>query len=238
MCGKSSLKWTGLVILTVIALLLTACSQTSGPSNVPVSPVSGTSPGTDSSVGPVETTPVQAAPSEISVAADPDLHRDDSVISVGTDNWTPQLTRVEDLHITGSTQHVDIASYSFTVDGLVETPLKLSYEELQRFAPVTKVVTLVCPEFFVDIAEWTGVPVVTLLNLAAVKPEAAQVLVYSVDGYWQTLPLQTALKDGVFLAYKVNGQVLPEEHGYPVRLVGDGEYGSSWVKWVNRIEVK
>jgi DMSO/TMAO reductase YedYZ molybdopterin-dependent catalytic subunit len=238
MGGKSSLKWTGLVIITIIALLLTACSQTSVPSNVPLSPVTGASPGTDSSVRPVETTPVQATASETPMAADQDLHRDDSTIAVGTDSWSFQLTRVEDLHLTGAAQHVDMAGYSLTINGLIETPLKLSYEELQHFTPVTKVVTLVCPEFFVDIAEWTGVPVVTLLNLAAVKPEATQVVVYSVDGYWQTLPLQTALKDGVFLAYKVNGQVLPEEHGYPVRLVADGEYGSSWVKWVNRIELK
>jgi DMSO/TMAO reductase YedYZ molybdopterin-dependent catalytic subunit len=222
----------------LIALLLISCSPPSGLSSIPLSPVTGASPGANLSGGPVETTPVQATASDISVAADQDLHRDDSAISIGTDNWTFQLTRVEDLHITGAAQHVDMAGYSFTVDGLVETPLKLSYEELQRFTPVTKVVTLVCPEFFVDIAEWTGVPVVTLLNLAEVKPEATQAVVYSVDGYWQTLGLQTVLKDGVFLAYKVNGQVLPEEHGYPVRLVVDGEIGATWIKWVNRIELK
>ena len=51
------------------------------------------------------------------------------------------------------------------------------------------------------------------------------------------LPLEKALSEGVFLAYAVNDQILPKEHGYPLRLVVTGEYGASWVKWVERIEV-
>jgi sulfoxide reductase catalytic subunit YedY len=51
------------------------------------------------------------------------------------------------------------------------------------------------------------------------------------------LPLEDVQKDGVFLAYKVDGQVLPLEHGYPLRLVAEGQYGSNWVKWLTHIEV-
>jgi len=63
-------------------------------------------------------------------------------------------------------------------------------------------------------------------------------ILYSLDGYSLTLSLDIALREGVFLAYLVNGQVLSKEHGYPLRLVAKGEMGYTWIKWVNRIEVK
>jgi sulfoxide reductase catalytic subunit YedY len=57
------------------------------------------------------------------------------------------------------------------------------------------------------------------------------------DGYSQTLSLEDATADRVFLAHEVNGETLPAEHGYPLRLVVRHQYGSKWVKWVERIEV-
>ena len=57
------------------------------------------------------------------------------------------------------------------------------------------------------------------------------------DGYKRTLSLEEATADGVFLAYEVNEETLPAEHGYPIRLVVRHQYGSRWVKWVEHIEV-
>ena len=65
----------------------------------------------------------------------------------------------------------------------------------------------------------------------------AQVSFYAIDGYQRTFPLAEVLRDGVFLALKVNGQVLPKEHGYPLRLVMEGKEGNNWIKWVNHIEL-
>jgi len=76
------------------------------------------------------------------------------------------------------------------------------------------------------------------LEEAGIKPGASQVKFYAVDGYRQTLSLEHVKKHGVFLAYEVYGQTLPPEHGYPLRLVDKGSYGSSWIKWLERIEVE
>jgi DMSO/TMAO reductase YedYZ molybdopterin-dependent catalytic subunit len=96
---------------------------------------------------------------------------------------------------------------------------------------------LVCPTYFADNAEWTGVLVSTLLAEAGVTPKAKQITFYALDGYHRTLSLTEAQSDGVFLAYMVDGQVLPNEHGYPVRLVVKGVFGDRWVKWVNHIKI-
>jgi len=155
------------------------------------------------------------------------------------DNSDLPVTPVEKLHDTGLVpEGVDIKQYRLTIDGKVENPLALTYEDVLSYPAVTEVVLLICPGFFVDNAEWTGVPVATLLAEAGIKPEATDVTFHDLGGgYRKTLPLEVALQDGVFLAHMVNGQVLPAEHGYPLRLVAQGRYGSDWVKWVSRIAV-
>lgn len=153
------------------------------------------------------------------------------------DNTNLPITPVDGLHRTGSAREVDIATYSLTVDGLVDTALSLSYEAVMQYPSVTEVLLLICPGFFVDNAEWTGVPVATLLAEAGIKLEASQVAFRALDGYRRTLSWEDVQSKGVFLAHTVNGQILPREHGYPLRLVVRGEYGDQWVKWVDRIEV-
>ena len=131
----------------------------------------------------------------------------------------------------------DITAYRLTVDGLVETPLILTYGSVTQYPSISEDVWLVCPGVFEDQREWTGVPVTTLLEEAGVKPEASQVTFYGSDGYTSTLSLRDTSQDGVFLAYKVDGQTLPKADGYPVRLVVKDKPGAYWVRWVVRIEV-
>ena len=148
------------------------------------------------------------------------------------------ITPIEGLGITGQPQEVDIATYVLSVDGLIDTPLALSYQDILRYPSVSEVLLLVCPGFFADNAEWTGVPIATLLTQTDVKPEATEIVVHAMDGLTQRFPLDDVRREGVFLAYAVNGQTLPKEHGYPLRLVVKGKYGGVWVKWVDRIEIK
>ncbi|MFB0534293.1 MAG: molybdopterin-dependent oxidoreductase [Anaerolineae bacterium] len=156
---------------------------------------------------------------------------------VTVDHSNLPITPVEELHTTGKPVELDISTYGLTVEGLVENPLSLSYEETMAYPSVTEVVLLVCPGAFYDNAEWTGVPVADVLRQAKVKPEAEKVYFEAAGGYRQALTLEESMGDGVFLAYEVNGQPLPLEHGYPLRLVVRGKYGSHWVKWLTRIEV-
>jgi DMSO/TMAO reductase YedYZ molybdopterin-dependent catalytic subunit len=156
---------------------------------------------------------------------------------VTVDHSNLPITPVEELHTTGKPVELDISTYRLTVEGLVENPLSLSYEETMAYPSVTEVVLLVCPGAFYDNAEWTGVPVADVLRQAKVKPEAEKVYFEAAGGYRQALTLEESMGDGVFLAYEVNGQPLPLEHGCPLRLVVRGKYGSHWVKWLTRIEV-
>jgi DMSO/TMAO reductase YedYZ molybdopterin-dependent catalytic subunit len=177
--------------------------------------------------------PTQTNPNDLSYLSS----LDGSELAV-FDNSKLPITPIEDLHVAGSwSKTVDIADYRLTVDGLVDKPLTLTYGEIMRYPTVTHAVLLVCPNFFADNAEWTGVLVSTLLAEAGVMPQAKQVTFYALDGYQRTLSLEEVKSDGVFLAHTVDGQVLPKEHGYPLRLVVKGVFGDSWVKWVDQIKI-
>ena len=155
------------------------------------------------------------------------------------DNSELPITPVDELHTTQpESVEVDIEQYRLIIDGLVENPLTLTYQDILTYPTVTEVVLLICSGFFADNAEWTGVPVETLLAEAGSKPEATEVIFHGVDGYHSSISLETAQESGVFLAHTVNGQVLPPEHGYPLRLVVKHHFGSEWVKWVEHIIVQ
>jgi DMSO/TMAO reductase YedYZ molybdopterin-dependent catalytic subunit len=188
------------------------------------------------SVGPELGSPtVQAPPEEPAVDLSYLVHMDPAEV----DNSELPVTSVEELHRTGVVpEGVDIKQYRLIMDGLVENPLTLTYQDILTYPTVIKVVLLICYNFFADNAEWTGVPVKTLLDEAEVKPEATKVIFYGMDGYQSSISLETAQESGVFLAHTVNGQILPLEHGYPLRLVVEHDFGSEWVKWVSHIEVR
>ena len=87
-------------------------------------------------------------------------------------------------------------------------------------------------------ALWKGV----LLRdfLVAVKPAASARFLWfeSTDDYTESLPLDFAALDGVMLAYEMNGVVLPQEHGFPLRLVAPGKYGMKQPKWIRQIALR
>jgi DMSO/TMAO reductase YedYZ molybdopterin-dependent catalytic subunit len=159
------------------------------------------------------------------------------------DNSNLPITPIEALHTTTPERiDVDRASYTLAVDGLVGNPLELTYIDIMDYPQTSEVVLLICPGFFADNAEWTGVLVNVLLTEAEIMPDATLVTFYGLDVsydtyYRQTLTLEIITQDGVLLAYEVNEEELPPEHGYPVRLVVKGSKGFNWVKWLWRIEV-
>ena len=153
------------------------------------------------------------------------------------DNSNLPITPIEGIGVTAIPPDIDMSGYVLSVDGLVNTPLALNYQDLLQRPTVAEVLLLVCLGAFGANAQWTGVGVSDLLVEAGVKPEAAQIIVHAQDGVREVFDLADVEREGVFLAYEVDGQTLPKEHGYPVRLVVKGKYGYLWVKWVNRIEV-
>jgi hypothetical protein len=139
---------------------------------------------------------------------------------------------------TTSPPPVDINTFGLDVSGLVHTPLSLSYAQIQSLPSVTVSVEIVCPGTLDEWDNWTGVPLSTLLNSAGLSPEAGEVILRGIDGYFVQLPLATVMDRGVILAYRMNGLSLSPDRGYPLRLVVGGSEGSDWLRWVTAIEVK
>jgi len=213
-----------LLIVTLLAMALVSCSAPAAPvSESPQPTVADPTPRPEAS----------ATPPRSSVVPEDIIHMHPADV----DNSTLPITPVEELHHTGQAQEYDIDTYRLVVDGLVENPLSLSYAEVRGFPKVTETVLLICAGFFWDNAEWTGTPLRLILEEAGLSPDASRVQIVGGDNYRKTLSLEEAMAEGVFLAYEVNGETLPTDHGYPLRLVARHQYGSNWVKWIEHIEV-
>ena len=139
---------------------------------------------------------------------------------------------------------VDAARWSLKVTGLVDREIEITFDELLALPLIERHVTLACVSNTVggDLtgnARWLGWPVRELLARAGVRPEADMVLSRSVDGFTAGTPLEalTDARDSL-LAVGMNGEPLPVEHGFPVRLVVPGLYGFvSATKWVTELKV-
>ncbi len=137
---------------------------------------------------------------------------------------------------------VDPASWTLTIDGLVDEPKTYTYDDLLARATTIAPVTLSCVSNevggdLVGNAVWQGVPLIELLDEAGVRPEASQISSRSVDGWTCGFPTDLAY-DGrtALVAVAMNGEPLPIEHGFPVRLVISGLYGYvSATKWLSSI---
>src|SRR5712692_9727045 len=159
---------------------------------------------------------------------------------------------------------LDASSWRLDVSGLVERPLSLSLRDLRNLGSQRRVVTLECAgngrSFLsppvegekwglgaVSTAEWTGVPLVEVLDRAGVKTAAREIVFRGADRgnvsgrsepvrFERSLKLDDARGSEALLAYAMNGEPLPIHHGHPLRLVVPGWYGVSSVKWLTEIE--
>ncbi len=160
---------------------------------------------------------------------------------------------------------LDSQTFRLTVGGLVERPLSLSLHDLHNMRSQTLVVTLECAgngrTLFqppiegekwnlgaVSTAEWTGVPLVEVLDRAGVRGSTREVLFRGADGgqladlsepirFERSLQLDQARDSDLLLAYAMNGEPLPLQHGYPLRLVVPSWYAVASVKWLTEIQV-
>jgi len=158
---------------------------------------------------------------------------------------------------------VEESSWRLTVGGHVRNEISLGLDELKDRPRVTLACTLECAgngrarlsprpisqpwfEEAVGTAEWTGTPLRPLLEKAGIEDGAVEVVFTGLDRglqggvehrYERSLPLEEALHPEMLLAYEVNGQPLPPQHGFPLRLIVPGWYGMTHVKWLDRITV-
>jgi DMSO/TMAO reductase YedYZ molybdopterin-dependent catalytic subunit len=157
---------------------------------------------------------------------------------------------------------VDAEKWRLKIGGLVGKPLELTLDEIKKRPRRTMPVVMECagngralfaprrisqPWLLeaIGTAEWTGTPLRVILEEAGVSGAAAEIVFTGLDQgvegdqiqfYQRSLTVDEAMRDEVLLAYDMNGESLPPQHGYPLRLLMPGWYGMTSVKWLDRIE--
>ena len=130
---------------------------------------------------------------------------------------------------------IDLGAYRLKVTGEVNLPLSLSYDEILSLPSITEDVLLICPGFFANLGHWTGVPLKAFLDKAQLKKEVEFVDIKGGREKAIRIRVESIDSRKIFLAYRVNGETLPQKHGFPLRLVFEGVYGDEWVKYVDEI---
>ena len=153
-----------------------------------------------------------------------------------------ETTPLKEFDTMGVTDHqVDLNQWRLEVTGRVNTPLSLSNEEIRDLPSIEKNVLLICPGFFANHGKWRGISLGKLIEEAKVEKSASLVKVSGPEEYGaekiEEFPIEDVLSDRVFLAYGVNDQILPKKHGFPLRVVAEGYYGSYWVKYAYNVKV-
>lgn len=137
----------------------------------------------------------------------------------------------------GETPEVDPEKFRLVLDGAVESPVTLRWEDLLALPQADEQADFHCVTGWsiLDLA-FRGVRLETLAALARPTPDATHVMTYGSDGYSTNLPLWEALKPDVLLVHAVEGKPLARSHGGPARIVVPQLWAWKGAKWVNRIE--
>lgn len=134
-------------------------------------------------------------------------------------------------------QTVDRPSLRLSVEGLVDRPLSLSYEETLALPQARRVVNMPCVEGWSELLLVDGVLVAELLAKAGPKPGAKVVIFRAADGYTSAHDLDYLERSKALLAFKINGRTLDAKRGFPFQLIAEKKLGYKWVKWVVGIEL-
>ena len=139
----------------------------------------------------------------------------------------------------GSVPHVDLATWSFTVTGEVENPLRLTHEELQALPQAEITTDIHC------VTRWSrfdttfrGVHWRELAKLTRPKPTARFVIVHAEQGFTSNLPLAAIEADEALIAWEADGGPLTPDHGWPLRLVVPSRYFWKSAKWLRGLELR
>ncbi|GAA4775661.1 molybdopterin-dependent oxidoreductase [Actinomycetospora chlora] len=162
----------------------------------------------------------------------------------GTPTWLTPTNAFYRIDTALQVPQLTTRDYALRIHGLVDRQLRLSYDDLRSRRLVEAPITMTCVSnevggALISNAVFLGVPLTDLLAEVGVRPEAQQIASTSVDGFTTGTPI-AAVTDGraAMLAVAMNGEPLPVEHGFPVRMVVPGLYGFvSGCKWLTDMEL-
>jgi DMSO/TMAO reductase YedYZ molybdopterin-dependent catalytic subunit len=130
----------------------------------------------------------------------------------------------------------DLDKWTLAVDGEVQNPLRLTWQEFLKLPAVESVSDFHCVEgWSVRNNRWFGVKFGTLVQVVKPLKDAKYVFFKCADGYTTSLDLTELLRDNVVLAFKLNGEWLEESLGGPMRLVVPDKYAYKSAMWVEQI---
>ena len=156
---------------------------------------------------------------------------------------------------------LQLSTWSLTVEGELNHPLKLTMNDIRGFKEVNQTVTLECSgngRAFADppvaglqwekgavgTARWTGIPLRDVLNKAQVKLSGKHVILNGADqpmravpDFIRSIPIEKAMQPDTILAYRMNGEEIPVLHGFPLRLIVPGWEAAASTKWIVNIRV-
>jgi DMSO/TMAO reductase YedYZ molybdopterin-dependent catalytic subunit len=179
----------------------------------------------------------------------------------GFKDWITPIDRFFVRCHTYTPERPNLSDWKLKVDGVVNQALSLSMDDLKKLPRVELVSVLECAgngrSFYqprlpgaqwrfgsVGNGRWAGVRFRDVLEKAGLKDSAKEILFDGADvplgkmeDFRRTVPVKRALEPDTLLAFEMNGQPLPIEHGFPLRLIVPGWAGDSWVKWLQHIEV-
>ena len=143
----------------------------------------------------------------------------------------------------GDPVELDADSWRLVITGLVENKISpLTLEEIKSMESVEVMRTLKCigdpiGEEQMGNATWKGVRLRDIIQKAGVRANTKVVVFQCADSYHTAIPLEDALHEDTILAYQMNGKTLPTDHGFPVRLLNPGHYGTKNPKWIVNIQL-
>ncbi len=157
----------------------------------------------------------------------------------------PELTSNADFYridINALPPRISSDTWHLQIDGLVNKPLTLGLDELRARPAVSQAMTLECISNplggdLTSTAQIVGIPFKTILAEAGLQPAARSAYITSTDGYFETVVMSDIQDARTLLVYEMNGEPLPVEHGFPLRIYIPNRFGMKQPKWIEHIEM-
>jgi DMSO/TMAO reductase YedYZ molybdopterin-dependent catalytic subunit len=152
-----------------------------------------------------------------------------------------ELTPLKEFQTMGETDFkVDLKKWRLEVTGRVKKPLMLTYPQVLALPSTEKAVLLICPGFFANHGLWKGIRMEDLFKRVEAEKDATHIAFSFTGGPYarkEEFFMKEVLSGKVFLAYGVNGENLLVKHGFPLRGIAQGHFGSRWIKYVDKVIV-
>ena len=161
------------------------------------------------------------------------------------DGTRPELTSNDDFYridINTRAPVIEEDGWTLRISGLVDRDLELTLDDLKAMPSQTQILTMQCISNQIggdltSSSRWTGVRFKDVLAEAGIQSDAAGALINSVDGFFEYVVMDDIMDDRTLLVYAMNGEDLPSEHGFPLRIYIPNRYGMKQPKWIETIEL-